>query len=247
MRLAGKKAIITGGARGIGLAIAETFLTEGCRVYILDKDPTEKLALLAAGSESCSFIEADVAKESAVRAAINAIIEIESTVDILVNNAAINPEPKNLVQTEPDLWNRIIETNLNSVYLVSRAVIPHIKEHGVVINLASMLARRGTGNCAPYTASKGAIVALTRSMAKDYAPKIRVNAISPGAIDTGMFTEYLGRCANPQQERKRIADAIPLQRVGHAGDVAMAALFLASDEAGWITGINLVVDGGDSI
>jgi 3-oxoacyl-[acyl-carrier protein] reductase len=84
-------------------------------------------------------------------------------------------------------------------------------------------------------------------MAKDYAPGIRVNTISPGAIDTEMFREYLARSENPQQERNRITDAIPLQRIGHARDVAMAALFLASDEAGWITGVNLVVDGGDSI
>ena len=247
MRLAGKKAIITGGARGIGFAIAETFLAHGCRVYVLDKKCSEKLSLLAASSVSCSFIETDVAKETAVAAAINSIISTESAIDILVNNAAINPTPKDIVQTEPGMWNKIIETNLNSVYLLSRSVIPHIRDHGVVINVASMLAQRGAGNCAAYTASKGAIVALTRAMAKDYAPEIRVNTISPGAIDTEMFKEYVERCENQQQEKKRIADSIPLQRIGHVKDVAMAALFLASDESNWITGINLVVDGGDSI
>ena len=247
MRLAGKKAIITGGARGIGFAIVETFLTNGCSVYVLDNKGSKELSLLKDSSTNCCFIEADVANEKSVAAALDNIISAEPVIDILVNNAAINHKPKDIVQTEPGLWNKIIETNLNGTYLVSRCVVPFIGQHGVIINIASILALRGVKNCAAYTASKGAITALTRTMAKDYAPRIRVNTISPGAVDTDMFAEYLERCENPYQERKRIADSIPLQRIGNVNDVALAALFLASDESKWITGINLVVDGGDSI
>lgn len=247
MRLAGKKAIITGGARGIGFAIVETFLAHGCSVYVLDNKCSEKLSRLTANSSDCMFFDADVTKETSVGTAIDSIISSNSGIDILVNNAAINPKPKDIVQTEPSMWNKIIETNLNSVYFVSRSVIPHITYQGVIINIASMLALRGAKNCSAYTASKGAIASLTRAMAKDYAPRIRVNTISPGAIDTDMFKEYLERCENPHQEKKRIAKTIPLQRIGNVRDVAWAALFLASDESNWITGINLVVDGGDSI
>jgi len=247
MRLAEKNAIVTGGARGIGLAITETFLAHGCTVYVLDKRNSEPLLQLTNDSAGCTFIETDVARETSIKAAIDSIINAEPAIDILVNNAGINHNPKDVVQTEPGTWNKIIETNLSSVYLVSRTVIPHLGDNSAIINIASMLALRGAKDCAAYTASKGAIVALTRAMALDHAPRIRVNSISPGAIDTEMFKEYVERCENPQQERIRIADSIPLKRLGNVADIAAAALFLASDESSWITGTNLAVDGGDSI
>lgn len=245
MRLKDKLALVTGGAEGIGLAIAHRFAEEGARVYVLDlqmpstPQPVTQHAPIG-------FLACDVADEASIHQALDSILS-HHPIDILINNAGINPAPASITQTDPNEWQHILHNNLDSVYLVSRIVIPHMTSGGAIINISSILGLVGAKGCAAYAASKGGILALSRSMAMDYAPEIRVNCICPGPVETAMFEEYLARCDHPAAERERIIQALPMKRLGEPRDVANAALFLASDEAAWITGATLVVDGGDSV
>lgn len=245
MRLKGKLALVTGGAGGIGLAMAKRFAEEDARVYVLDLQMPSMIQPVTQQAP-INFLACDVADEDSIRQALEAIPS-HHHIDILVNNAGINPAPASITQTAPNEWQHILHNNLNSVYLVSRAVIPRMTSGGTIINISSILGLIGAQGCTAYAASKGGILALTRSMAMDYAPEIRVNCICPGPVETAMFEEYLARCNNPGAERERILQALPMRRMGKPLDVANAALFLASNEADWITGVNLVVDGGDSI
>jgi len=245
MRLKDKLALVTGGAEGIGLAIALRFAEEGAKVYVLDLHTPSTLKL-AAQHASIIFLACNVADEASIQQALDSILP-HHPIDILINNAGINPAPASITQTVPDEWQRILHNNLDSVYLVSRAVIPLMTSGGTIVNISSILGLIGAQNCAAYAASKGGILALTRSMAIDHSPAIRVNCICPGPVETAMFEEYLARCDNPATEREKIIQALPLKRLGKPRDVASAALFLASDEADWITGTTLVVDGGDSV
>lgn len=242
--LAGKTALITGAAHGIGRAIVELFTAQGAVVHGLDRDATG-LGQLAASRPGLLAHACDITDAAAV-AQVAREIAAAGPLHLLVNNAGINPAPAALPDTPPERWDTVLEVNLRGLYLVSRAVIPLLAVGGAVVNIASILARQGVPGCAAYTASKGAIEALTRAMAKDHAPRLRVNCVSPGAIDTAMFADYLGRVPDPEAERRRIAAAIPLGRLGKPGDVAAAVAFLCSDAAAWITGATLVVDGGDS-
>jgi NAD(P)-dependent dehydrogenase (short-subunit alcohol dehydrogenase family) len=167
-------------------------------------------------------------------------------IDILINNAGINPRLPVLPRPLPMSGCTPPQQSRQRLF-VSRAVIPHMTSGGAIINISSILGLVGAKDCAAYAASKGGILALTRSMAMDHAPEIRVNCICPGPVETAMFEEYLARCDHPAAERERIIQALPMKRLGEPRDVANAALFLASDEAAWITGATLVVDGGDSV
>lgn len=248
MRLADKVAVVTGAAKGIGRHIALRFVRQGATVYALDRDQATLAELTHSPVDSGRLrtLGCDCCSESSVQSAA-ATIAGETAIDILVNNAGINPSPRALTETSPEQWDRIIEGNLRSVYLVSRAFLPHISRGGAVLNIASILGLVGARSCSAYTASKGALISLTRSMALDYAPELRVNCICPGAVDTEMLQSYLLRSGDPSAERERILGEIPLQRLGVPEDIAGAAEFLVSDDASWITGAVLVVDGGDSI
>jgi NAD(P)-dependent dehydrogenase (short-subunit alcohol dehydrogenase family) len=246
MRLMNKVALITGGGRGIGRAIAQSFAREGARVFAIDisttaTNPDEP------GSEPRHVIrnlQADVANQESL---LEALDKISGHIDILVNNAGINTHPASLVETSVAEWNRIVAGNLTSVYQVSHAVIPRMSVGGCILNIGSILGFRAAKSCSAYMSSKGGILALTKSMAIDYAPALRVNCIAPGAVETPMLAAYLSRCADPEAERQKILAGIPLARLGRPEDIAKAAVFLASEDAAWITGTTLVIDGGDSI
>lgn len=235
-------AVVTGAGGGIGAAVARRFAREGVRVWMLDRDGDA----LAAAAEPIRGdpLPCDVSDEGSVAEAVSTVLARGVAPHVLVNVAGINTRPGSVVTTAPDAWDAVIATNLRGTYLVSRALVPHLADGGAVVNVGSILALTGVRDQAAYTASKGAIVALTRAMAKDHAPRLRVNCVCPGAIATDMFEAYLGRTPDPDAERARIVAGIPLGRIGTPEDVADAVWFLAN--ANWITGQSLVVDGGDT-
>lgn len=247
MRLKNKVALITGGGRGIGRAIAQLFACEGALVYAIDvsTDVARRSEVDADQSfHAVRNLTADVTDQECL---MDALSKVPDRVDILVNNAGINSHPAPLVETSSAEWNRIVAGNLTSVYQVSHAVIPRMNIGGCILNIGSILGFRAAKSCSAYMSSKGGILALTKSMAIDFAPSLRVNCIAPGAVETTMFESYLSRCTDPDAERQRILRDIPMARIGRPEDIAKAAAFLASDDAAWITGTTLVIDGGDSL
>jgi NAD(P)-dependent dehydrogenase (short-subunit alcohol dehydrogenase family) len=191
----GRVAVVTGAARGIGRAIALRMLRDGSRVHGLDLEP---IAPLAPGDHSLVAHVCDCSNESQVAATVRSIAE-DGPVQVLVNSAGINPAGRPVTDTTAADWDRIMASNLRSTFLVSRAVIPLMTEGGSVVNIASILGLTGGSSSAAYTASKGAIIALTRAMARDHAPRIRVNCVCPGPVDTEMFEQYLSRTPDPDR------------------------------------------------
>lgn len=237
-------AIVTGAAAGIGRAIAEAFRREGARVVVADLD-AERLAEAWSHAAEVVRVRVDVSRSEDCRRMVEAAKEAFGRVDVLVNNAGIAGSPKATVAHETPLeeWERILAVNLTGVFLGCYHVLPVMmaQRSGKIINIASVAGLVAfPGRCA-YTASKGGVVQLTRSLAVDYAPyRINVNAICPGMIETHM-TRW--RLEQPEL-RRQVLERIPWGRVGTPEDVAGAAVFLASKEADYMTGHTLVVDGG---
>ena len=230
MRLKNKVALVTGSASGIGAAIAHRFAAEGALVIGFDLAPSEcELALIA-----------DVADEDQVREATARAVERCGRIDILSTNAGIAIR-KPLDELTAEEWDRVIRVNLRGVFLAGKYTIPHMPRGASFIHMASGVGLVGVRNRAVYTATKGAIVALTRNMALDYAHRgIRVNCICPGFTRTA-----LTRALFEDPEREEAFTALhPLGRLGEPEDIANAALFLAGEESAWVTGIALPVDGG---
>jgi len=249
MKLDRKHAVVTGAARGIGEAIARCFVEEGASVAWLDRDETMlRSAIRSLGSESARAVAVpcDVSDVMSVEQATTRVLDWAPRIDVLVNCAGINEDPAPVTATTTQQWDAALDTNLRGAFLLCRALIPRMNDGAAIVHVASILGLVGVEACAAYSASKGGLLALTRAMARDHAPRIRVNCVCPGAIDTAMFEVYVARTEDPQAERERIEASIPLGRIGTVTDVARAVLFLASDDSAWITGQALVVDGGDT-
>ena len=252
MRLAGKTAIITGGGSGFGRATAVRFGAEGANVVIADLDEgggLETARLVAATGSDADVVVGDISMSPGAEQAVARARERFGGVDILVNNAGISQsDQRDTWNTTEDTWDRVIQTNLKSVYVCSRAAIPSIIEAGggAIVNVASIAASVCVGGSA-YSATKGAILSYTRHVGAELARHgVRVNAVSPGYMRTPMSTgERHGLTAEEQEERiAGFGRLVPMRRAGSVDDIANAILFLASDEAAYITGQELVVDGG---
>ena len=249
MRLEGKIAVVTGGTIGIGAAIGSLFAREGARVALIGKDAArgEKTcqSIRSQGGD-CKFYVADVSKSDQVAKAAAQILRDYPKVDILVNNAGIW-RPGRVIDLDEETWDSVLDTNLKGMFLVSRHFLPGMMERkwGVVINVSSVAGLVGAADASSYAASKGGIVNLSRSMALDFAPfNVRVNCLCPGMTDTAQGVSVVAhyKPGGNQTEEKR--NWQPLRRVCTPDDVAKAALYLASDDAEFMTGSMLVIDGG---
>ena len=240
--LKGLKALVTGGVSGIGLAIAATFAAEGAAVVVLDLESGRPDVLTA----EIGYVTASITDDTAVRAAVNAALETLGGLDILVNNAGIGAQ--GTVEDAPDEeWHRVLDVNVVGTARVSRAAWPALRAsaHAAVVNTCSIAATAGLPQRAVYSASKGAVAALTRAMAADGMPDgIRVNAVNPGTADTPWVGRLLDSAADQAGERAALEARQPHGRLVSADEVAHAVLYLASPRAGSTTGAEIAVDGG---
>ena len=248
MRLSGKIALITGGASGIGRATALLFAREGAAIALADMNAAagQRVADEIVRSGGRVFFEAmDVTRAADCERLVERAIREFGRIDILFNNAGIIRRASVLELTEED-WDRVMEVNVKSIYLLSREVIPHMQrtDGGAIINTASGWGLAGGAKAAVYCASKGAVVLLTKAMAIDHGPQIRVNCICPGDTDTGMLREEAQQLGEENNRFLTESAKRPLGRVGTPGEIAQAALYLASDASSFVTGTALVVDGG---
>ncbi|MDX6767979.1 MAG: 3-oxoacyl-[acyl-carrier-protein] reductase [Elusimicrobiota bacterium] len=243
VRLKDKVAIITGSAQGIGYTTAEIFVSEGAKVVIVDVN-AEKSAASAAqldGGKGVAFgMGCDVTKLEQCEAVVKAVVEKWGKVDILVNNAGITKDNLLMRMSEAD-WDAVLGVNLKGAFNMVKACIrPMMKAHyGRIVNIASVIGQEGNAGQANYSASKGGLISLTKSIAREFASRsITANAVAPGFINTKM-TEGL-----PEDHKKKLIEKILLGRMGEPSDVARAVLFLSSDESAYITGHCLNVNGG---
>lgn len=249
MKLENRVSIVTGGAKGIGYAIAERFLAEGARVVVADIDADagaaaiERLGSLGA----CRFVRTDVSNRDDVANLVAAALDFGGEIDILVNNAGIVAAGDFLDVSEED-FDRVLRVNLKGAFLCGQAVARHMAERvdaggapGAIVNMTSVNAVFGLPNQVPYTASKGGLMQLTRAMAVSLAPRgIRVNAIGPGSI----ATDILASVNNDPEAKRRLLSRTPLGRIGEPSEIAAIAVFLASDDASYVTGETIYADGG---
>jgi len=244
MRLAGKVAIITGGGSGIGKAIAMAFVREGAQVVIAgrDREKLERAAVEIGGD--CLAVSADVSSAKGTEKLVSAAIERFKRINILVNNAAVLLPGTAESLSEED-FDQTFNINVRGLWLMSRAVLPHMRDAagGSIVNIGSVLSLVGARNRVAYSASKGAVMAMTKAMALDHAAEnIRVNCICPGIVATEMVEKF-----NTDEAARRQRVALhPMGCFGQPQDIASAAVFLASDESGWTTGSVLTIDGGYS-
>lgn len=250
MRLLDKIAVITGGGSGIGKATARLFAKEGAFVIITDINRENGQGTVSEIEEhggKSAFFEVDVANPGSVESAIHQIIETYQKIDILFNNAGISNVGR-VDEVEPDVWDRIMSVNVKGVYLPSKYTLPYMMEQksGVVINMSSCAAEMGLAKRAAYSATKGAVLALTKAMQVDYAPyHIRVNALLPGTILSPFVEDYLKTSYDdPEVAIENIKKRQLSGDLGRPEDVAKAALFLASDESSFMMGSPLYIDGG---
>jgi len=248
MKLKDRVAVVTGAAGGIGKGVAQVFCREGAKVVLVDwsedlgRKSTDEIR--GDGGEAI-FVKCDVSNEDQVKQVVQKTFDTYGKVDTLVNNAGVGTYTS-VLDTTSESWDRCLAINLKSVFLFSKYTIPHMQAvgKGAIVNMSSVHSRSTVNGVAPYAASKGAITALTRNMAIDYGPVIRVNSIAPGWVWTPLIEHLFQQYEDPKAMIKHVEERQVLKRMGTPIDVGNAAAFLASDEASFITGAQLFVDGG---
>lgn len=246
MEFSGKIALVTGGSRGIGFAVAKILSENGVTVVITAKDH-ERVKKSASEIQNSIGIPADIRNTDDVKAVIDKTIEKFGRLDILVNNAGVFPQIKQLHEIDEDDWNEVLDVNLTGQFRVTKEAIPYLqKTSGSIINISSdagLKAYEGF-NADAYSASKAALILLTKCWALEYAKdKIRVNCICPGVVDTDMTKPFL----KTQKDKEFMDSEHPIGRIGQPEEIAKAVMYFVSEDASWITGAILAVDGGESI
>ena len=247
MKLTDRVAVITGAASGIGRATAELFAAEGARLALADID-ADRLRDHVFPADTCWTRAADVSRAADVEALVAAALERFGRIDVLCNIAGRSTFG-DVLSTNESSWDEIVASNLKSVFLCSKAVLPGMIERksGVIVNMGSVWGLAAGSQAAAYCASKGGVLALTRSLAVDYARHgIRVNALCPGGVETPMIDRYAAAlpAVSPTAARNFLKTGHPMGRLGEPAEIARAALFLACDDSSFMTGSELVVDGG---
>lgn len=247
-RLQGKVAIVTGAGSGFGAAIATRFVAEGARVVVADIDHAAGRRAAAALGDSALAVHVDVADSRSVQGMVDAAVAHFGRVDVLVNNAGTTHRPAPAADVGEAEFDRVLGVNLKSIYNGVKAIVPVFKTHGggVIINIGSVGGSRPRPGLVWYGATKGAVANATKGLAAELAPlKIRVNNIAPSVADTPLLANFVGD--TPGDDLRQLLSTIPLGRLATPGDVANAALYIASNEASFVTGIDFCVDGGRNI
>jgi len=249
-RLAGKVALVTGGGSGIGRAICSRFAEEGAEVIVTSRTPEHvetaaREAGSAAGRELLAF-PLDVADRDSVASGVQRVVDRFGRIDILSNNAGIElPHGPAVVDTTDEEWESVMRVNVTGSFWACREALPHMPSGSSIVNMASINSFIAWPNDTPYTTSKGALLQFTRSLALEVATRgIRVNCVCPGIIDTPLTDSFLERSDDADALRREYAAVSPFNRMGTPREVANCVLFLSSDEASFVTGAALVVDGG---
>jgi len=249
MRLVGKVALVTGGSSGIGRAVCVALSAEGASVVVAGRDEQRARAVTQAileGGGRALTVRCDVRSENDCERAVERTIEEFGRLDVLFNNAGIIYRAKTTTETSPEEWDETFAVNARGTYLMSRFALPYLAEtRGVIVNNASYLGLVGGRGVAAYAASKGAVVLLTKAMALDHANEgVRVNCVCPGSVETPMLVGEMAALGGGDEVRPAFEAKHPLGRIATPDEIARAVVFLASDEASFVTGAALPIDGG---